>query len=845
MIVKKPIGKLPVLIGEYDSTKTYDKKNRVTLYGSEFESLMDSNTYAPATYNSDTKAVTFDTEHWKVVSNGTGAWLAGEKLDPFSFEENPEFVSAEVDNDGKLLESTNVEGNKTIYGDLEVKGDFKNEGLSEQIKDATDDKVGKEDGKSLIDENIASSVSVEDNPEFISVHTDSDNKIIDAVKEDGTVEHNTKHVFKGGVEDSTGGLKKEALQYVLDNSSDLAKVLKEGGYLFSATDWSDYVSNDGDNPLNLPEPRCAIVNLITDADIDLTLLDKAAYLGSKYEGTRYNVPIAIQFWDKQGNYFKKKAYISGQGNSSRSFPKKNIAIDMFDSDYGGDAFAVKFGNWVAQDSNHLKAFYTDFVRGSSIIAYNIAEIVESYNDPAKNKPWKRALIDYDNVALDAETESTISDMDLQVDTGALCHPAAFPVIVYQNGSFYGVYAWCIKKHRDNYHMSKSNPAHIHLDGTLYASYLWNGTIDWTQFEIRNPKNLYYKEPHNDKEGNATYEYDADIAQAEIAGDDEVNAWIEAGQLPDGTAITSKIKKNLQNTAKVKNSIISLSKYTAEINAASTTEEKKALIEKYIDVQSVIDYEITNSLTCDADGFGKNWQWITYDGIKWFVTEYDKDMSFGNMFHGMNLSQPWGMSGWGKRGQGVYPIVANLYADDITAKAKELVENNVISEDVLIGLFDDWVSRVGYNNYVLEYDKWNESPCNRDDGVDHENWKRITMQARSYSDGTSYSKDTIVAYNNKSYKSLVASNTALPTDIASWEDVTYDSAKTYAIGDECYIAYGTYNMGFKAIAETSSSPILKTYTKYPKYLGYRDNVWRYIKFIKTQYEAVTTWLNNQQ
>ena len=31
---------------------------------------------------------------------------------------------------------------------------------------------------------------------------------------------------------------------------------------------------------------------------------------------------------------------------------------------------------------------------------------------------------------------------------------------------------------------------------------------------------------------------------EIAGDNEVNAWINAGRLPDGTSVSSKIKKTL-------------------------------------------------------------------------------------------------------------------------------------------------------------------------------------------------------------------------------------------------------------------------------------------------------------
>ena len=138
---------------------------------------------------------------------------------------------------------------------------------------------------------------------------------------------------------------------------------------------------------------------------------------------------------------------------------------------------------------------------------------------------------------------------MQLNNEAKCHPDGFPCIIYLDGAFYGIYAFCLKKHRDNYHLTKDVPEHVHIDGVLTPEFLWNGNINWTQFEIRNPKNLYYKEVQN-----GTFEYDADVAQAEIASDEEVNAWIEAGQLPDGTEITSKIKKRLQTTAKVKNYI---------------------------------------------------------------------------------------------------------------------------------------------------------------------------------------------------------------------------------------------------------------------------------------------------
>ena len=74
-VTKKLIGRLPILIGEYDSVKVYSKRQRVTLYGSEFESKVDNNSIAPATLNNGN--LTINTDNWRGVSNGSEAFLAG------------------------------------------------------------------------------------------------------------------------------------------------------------------------------------------------------------------------------------------------------------------------------------------------------------------------------------------------------------------------------------------------------------------------------------------------------------------------------------------------------------------------------------------------------------------------------------------------------------------------------------------------------------------------------------------------------------------------------------------------------------------------------------------------
>ena len=75
MIRTKIIGRLPQNYGDYDSSKTYGKKQRCFLYGCEWESKMEGNTYAPATLNTTTGVITPDTAHWTHCSGSYNDWL--------------------------------------------------------------------------------------------------------------------------------------------------------------------------------------------------------------------------------------------------------------------------------------------------------------------------------------------------------------------------------------------------------------------------------------------------------------------------------------------------------------------------------------------------------------------------------------------------------------------------------------------------------------------------------------------------------------------------------------------------------------------------------------------------
>lgn len=70
-LIKSKKGRLPMNLGDYDQLiaqgkTSFAKKNRVNRYGCEWESLMENNTYPPATLVNNT--VVPDTSHWRIVS---------------------------------------------------------------------------------------------------------------------------------------------------------------------------------------------------------------------------------------------------------------------------------------------------------------------------------------------------------------------------------------------------------------------------------------------------------------------------------------------------------------------------------------------------------------------------------------------------------------------------------------------------------------------------------------------------------------------------------------------------------------------------------------------------------
>ena len=607
--------------------------------------------------------------------------------------ENDEYLSIETDADGKVLGYTAPDGSHYLYK-------VKSETIPEEFE------------------------HIEDPEGRTEITTDAEGKVMSYRDSEGKKHEHSMEVTNLDV--SNLNLQGNSVNNIQD-------ALKANGFDTNhPTDWSN------SSFIQIPEPRFAIINITNIDSMPTTKKD--------------NKKAFFEFWDMQGNYFKKRAIINAQGNSSLGLNKKNAAIDLCDDEWVGDNTPkVRIGNWVSQDSFHLKAYYTDFFRGVGAVSYKLYDQIVRTRGNMYDRPWKKALLDMSKI--DTTTKSIgnpyVGDYSLLTDTGARCFPDGFPVAVYLNGSFYGIFSFQLKKHRDNYHMDKSTPEHVHLDGELGERTIFGGRdkINWGAFEIRNPKGLYAIG------GN---KYDADVKQEEIAGDTEVNAWIKAGNLPDGKTIDSKIKKALQMTAKVKKYILNFADAVPTIKEAmnvyessSKSEEDlkafKAIYEKYFDKENLIDYMIVSDIIKNQDGFRKNWQWFTYDGEKWWVGLYDCDMSFGGHFQGNQitdiLTQHLNTSIYRPNG-----YIAKYYSDEMNARYKYLADMGIISSDNIFGLIRDWTMRIGTSFFKEEYKKWADSPCASDSIIRSDYWELVKDEHGFPQTDTTETYDATTAYN---------------------------------------------------------------------------------------------------
>ena len=677
-----------------------------------------------------------------------------ELLSVFSLQDTPEYLAVETDADGKVLSATNADGSHYIHN-------AKSETIPEEF------------------------VHIEDPDGRTEITTDAEGKVMSYRDSEGKKHEHSMDVTNLDVSN---------LNLEGNSVNNIQEALKANGFdVKHPMDWSTK------NELQIPEPYCAFVNIT------------GSFPTSKGDTTKGE----IQFYDMQGNYFKKFIEMDIHGRTSSMYKKKNYTFDFYnDADYS-DAFTIKFGDWVSMDSFYFQGWYSDAFRGIDIIEYKLYQQMISTRGFLKDKPYKYSI--WQNVTSKGNEDS--EKLDNNLEKNALCTPMGFPVIMYLNGEFWGIYTIMLKKNRANFRMDKKNYKSVMLD--LDNGNIVSGIKNWKSFEIRNPKVLICMDGSK---------YNGDAPKELI---DESSEKYDASN------------KDMVNTVLTKNAIVSLAdsyNKVKELDSSSkSSDEIRTTIEKYYNVDYIIDYIIFSNLIQNVDGWGGNWQWTTWDGVKWNPNPYDLNASLGLDPYGLIATSPVERVSSGAIAAYVY----KYYMTEIKDRYKYLKNSKIISIDNIIGLFYSWIKRIGTDNYANEFKKWNSTPSQRKSYLNSEYWDvsegpKTTGYYPAYSDSVSYSKGQVVRYNSGFYQSIIDNNIGnVLTDSTKWKTMLYDENTTYEIGDEL-ICTSAIVVKFKCIKSCiGQKPVTKEYDENFGILGFYDSIGRIYKW----FEEKITYLDS--
>lgn len=260
-----------------------------------------------------------------------------------------------------------------------------------------------------------------------------------------------------------------------------------------------------------------------------------------------NVPCTLEYISSTSS-FKTNIKIKLQGDSSLIYPKKNFAIELYSDEFFNIPLNKSFKNWGSQYKYVLKANYTDHLHSRNIACANIwANIVRSRDD-------------FDSLPEELKTAPNMGAID------------GFPIKLYVNGNYQGIYTWNIPRKDWMFNMNKKNANHAVLQGN-------SNDFGSDKFKT-NPCN--FNTPWN---GSSYFT-------------------VEVGKESD--VLTESFNRVIN----------------AVINSDSTS------LEEYLDIQSVIDYFIFQEVILGIDGLSNNMLCLTYDMQKWHLSAYDLDATFG-------------------------------------------------------------------------------------------------------------------------------------------------------------------------------------------------------------------------
>ena len=419
-----------------------------------------------------------------------------------------------------------------------------------------------------------------------------------------------------------------------DNSKITVKHLKE-----AMNKAKDYTDNE-------------IANITGTSKIEPEELDmpKVFFNGDK-PTSKESVYATIEYVSKT-EHFKAYVGIKCQGNSSMAYPKKNYTIKLFTDETMTTKLKKDFKGWGKQSKFCLKANYIDHSHARNIVSAKLwGQVVKSRSD-------------FDTLPQELKISPNYGAVD------------GFPIKVYYNNTYEGVYTWNIPKDGWMNNMDDKLDTHCILCGEEYNSGCFRSAN----------ASLWSDELH-------------DVMPANI--------------------VTSF--NNFQSFV---------------IN--SSDDEFKAGISTYADINSLIDYYIFQYVICGLDSMGKNQLFFTYDGIKWIASSYDMDSTFGMYWNGQSfvsatyrMQEDYESMANGRPGNLLYIRLEQLFYEEIKTRYAEL-RAGVLSYANIVNEFERFMDVIGKDLYAEDLTIYTGIPSGSTNNI--QQIRNYTRDRLTYVDG---------------------------------------------------------------------------------------------------------------
>lgn len=355
------------------------------------------------------------------------------------------------------------------------------------------------------------------------------------------------------------------------------------------------------------------VNSVEPQDDDIP---KVFFSGEK-PTSKSSVHATMEYKSKT-EHFKGYVDIKCQGTSSMAYPKKNYTIKMFTDSTMAKKVKKDFKGWGAQSKFCLKANYIDHSHARNICSAKL---------------WNQIVASRTNYSLLPELLRT-SPCNGAID--------GFPIKVYYNNNYEGVYTWNIPKDKWMFNMDDTLDNHCVLCGEEYTSgcFLTANASAWS---------------------------------------DEIHDTMPASIVTSFNAFQNFV-----------------------IN--SSDEQFKTNLENYVYVDSLIDYYIFQYVICGLDSMGKNQLFATYDGTKWIATSYDMDSTFGIYWNGQKFVAPtYRMqddyeSVKNGAANKLYVRLEKLFVNEIKARYSQL-RADILSYNNIVNTFEPFMDTIGNDLYA--------------------------------------------------------------------------------------------------------------------------------------------------